>query len=99
MKSQNKEAYEARQCQSVSREQSAAQFRRPLLRVPQIEDRLRHRGGGRSVCRDLRSEGAGGDDRRFVRAPLRRARSLPNRIAVARELWLWIHSASRSVAG
>ena len=50
-----------------------------------LQDRVRHRGRGRGVCRHLRPASHRLDDRGCVRAPLPGARPFPDRGDVARE--------------
>ena len=79
-------AHENRRAENLRRRQSPARLRRPLLPVPQAQDRLRDRGRGRGLCRELRAEGDRGDDRGRVRAACRRRRSVPHRGALAQRL-------------
>ena len=73
------DAHENRRAQDLRRRQSAARLRRPLLPLPQAQDRLRDRGRRRSLCGELRAEGDRGDDRGRVRASRRGRRSVPHR--------------------
>ena len=79
-------AHENRRTQNLRRRQSAARVRRPLFSVPQAQDRLRDRGRGRSLRRELRAQGDRRDDRGRVRAPRRGRRSVPDRDALAQRL-------------
>ena len=79
-------AHENRRAENLRCRQSPASLRRPLFSVPQAQDRLRDRGRGRGLCRELRAESDRGDDRGCVRAARRRRRSVPHRGALAQRL-------------
>ena len=91
-------AHENRRAQDLRRRQSAARVRRPLLPVPQAQDRLRDRGRRRGLCGELRPEGDRGDDRGRIRASCRGRRSVPDRSLMAQRLWPRLFGPARHFA-